>query len=156
VTASLVAPDGTSTVVDSGQKPAGTYTFAESTFPVEGTWHWTVEATDDLGRSSTIDRTFRYDATLRGLVAPRAARGSATFRFTLSRPASVQLQVESPTGVVVRSLPPAQLPAGPGAVTWDGRLPAGSPAYGGSYVAVLTVTSAVGTSNLQVAFSFRR
>lgn len=156
VAAVLVGPDGTQTTVDSGPRPAGTYTFTQPTFALEGTWHWTVSATDDLARTSTIDRTFRYDATLRGLTPPRATRGTATVRFTLSRPASVQLQVETPTGVAVRTLPARQLPAGPGSLVWDGRLPGGSPAYGGSYVAHLTVTSSVGTSDLSAPFGFRR
>jgi hypothetical protein len=156
VTAQLVAPDGTQTVLDSGSRAAGTYTFTQSTFAAEGLWHWSVSATDDLGRPSTIDRTFRVDGTLRGLAAPRPARGSATFRFTLARAASVRLQVVTSAGVVLRTLPAQQLAAGPAAVSWDGRLPGGTPAYGGADVAQLTVTSSVGTSVLAAPFAFRR
>jgi flagellar hook assembly protein FlgD len=105
---------------------------------------------------STIDRTFRYDTTLRGLGVPKPARGSAAIRFTLSRPASVRLRVETPAGVLVRQVPPVSLPAGAQAVVWDGRLPHGSRAYGGSYVAHLFVTSSVGTSEFFAPFSFRR
>ena len=63
----------------------GSYPFTFTSYDVEGTWHWNVQATDDLGRVSTIDRTFRYDTTLKGLSAPQLARGRAAFRFTLSR-----------------------------------------------------------------------
>ena len=105
---------------------------------------------------STIDRAFRYDTTLRGLSAPKLARGTAAIRFTLSRAASVRLRIETPTGVLVRQVPPVSLPAGAQSVVWDGRLPHGSRAYGGGYVAHLFVTSAVGTSQFLAPFSFRR
>jgi Phosphodiester glycosidase/FlgD Ig-like domain len=157
VTSELVGADGAQHVVESGvQRQPGTYSFTYTTFDREGTWHWNVAATDDLGRTSSADRTFRYDATLRDLVAPRAARGTVAFRFTLSRPAQVTLQVETQTGVVLRALAPVSLPPGPATVTWDGSLPQGSPAFAGTYLAHVTVTSEVGTSDLSVPFSYHR
>jgi Phosphodiester glycosidase/FlgD Ig-like domain len=157
VTAQLIGPDGQPRVLEAGvQHVPGVYSFTYSAFGVEGTWHWNVTATDDLKRVSTIDRVFRYDTTLRGLTVPRPARGTAAIRFTLSRPASVRLRVETPTGVLVRQVPPVSLPAGAQAVDWDGRLPHGSRAYGGSYVAHLFVTSSVGTSEFFARFSFVR
>jgi hypothetical protein len=157
VTAQLIGPDGKPRVLEAGvQHVPGSYSFPYSTFDVEGTWHWNVTATDDLKRVSTIDRTFRFDTTLRGLGVPKPARGSAAIRFTLSRPASVRLRVETPAGVLVRQVPPVSLAAGAQAVVWDGRLPHGSRAYGGSYVAHLFVTSSVGTSEFFAPFSFRR
>jgi hypothetical protein len=157
VTAQLIGPDGKPRVLEAGvQHVPGSYSFPYSTFDVEGTWHWNVTATDDLKRVSTIDRTFRFDTTLRGLGVPKPARGSAAIRFTLSRPASVRLRVETPAGVLVRQVPPVILAAGAQAVVWDGRLPHGSRAYGGSYVAHLFVTSSVGTSEFFAPFSFRR
>jgi hypothetical protein len=157
VTAELVGPDGAPRVLEAGVRhDPGVYTFPYATFDREGTWHWNVSATDDLGRPSTADRPFRFDTTLRGLAVPRTATGTATVRFILSRPARVTLQVETPTGVVVRALPAAQLGAGQQAVTWDGRLPLGTRAFAGTYVAHLFVTSVVGASELSGAFSFRR
>ena len=157
VTAQLVGPDGTAHVLEGGvQHPAGTYAFTYGTFDHEGTWHWDVSATDDLGRTSSVDRTFRYDTTLQGLAAPRAARGTASFRFTLTRPAQVQLRIETQGGVVLRALAPASLAAGAQALTWDGRLQLGSRAYAGTYVADLTVASDVGTSDLSATFAYRR
>ena len=105
---------------------------------------------------STIDRVFRYDTTLRGLGAPKLARGRAAIRFTLSRPASVRLRIETLNGVVVRDLPPVSLSPGARSVVWDGRLPHGTRAYGGTYVGHISVTSSVGTSDLAVQFFFRR
>ena len=89
-------------------------------------------------------------------LAVSSGRGVATARFTLSRPAQVVLQVETPGGVVVRALPPVSLGAGARSVRWDGRLPLGTRAYAGPYVAHVLVTSDVGASDLSVAFIFRR
>jgi flagellar hook assembly protein FlgD len=105
---------------------------------------------------STIDRPFRYDTTLHGVVAPRLARATATIRFTLARAASIRLRIETRSGVIVRTLNPVSLQAGPGSVVWDGRLPHGTKAYGGAYVAHLFATSEVGTSDIAVPFGFRR
>jgi hypothetical protein len=138
------------------QHDPGTYSFSYSTFDTEGNWHWNVTATDDLGRVSTIDRPFRYDTTLRGVSAPKLARGEAAVRFTLSRSASVKLRIETKNGVVVRTLPSVPLQAGARSVVWDGRLPQGTKAYGGVYVAHVFATSDVGTSDIAVPFAFRR
>ena len=61
------------------------FTFARRT-TLEGTWHWDVQATDDLGRASTIDQhvPLRHDADrAHGAVASRA--GSAVVRFDARR-----------------------------------------------------------------------
>lgn len=157
VTAQLIGPDGVPHVLEAAvQHPPGSYPFTYSTFDVEGTWHWTVSAKDDLGRTSTIDRPFRYDTTLRGLVTPGLARGAASIRFTLSRPAKVVLRIETTGGVIVRTLPAANLPAGAQALVWDGRLPHGTKAYSGVYIAHVFATTVSGTSDLAGQFSFRR
>lgn len=157
VTAQLIGPDNVPRVLETAvAHPPGSYPFTFTSYDVEGTWHWNVQATDDLGRTSTIDRTFRYDTTLKGLSAPQLARGRATFRFTLSRAARVRLQIETRTGVVMRSQAPVALSAGTQSVIWDGRLPLGTKAYSGSYVGHVFATSSVGTSDLALQFAFRR
>lgn len=157
VTAELIAPDGTTRVLENAvAHPPGSYTDTFATYDVEGTWHWHVQATDDLGRSSVVDRTFRYDTTLRALTAPTGARGRAAIRFTLSRSASVVLRIETPAGVVVRTLPAASLAPGARSIVWDGRLQQGTRAWPGSYLAHVFATSSVGTSDLVVPFTFRR
>ena len=157
VTAQLIGPDGVPRVLEAGvQHDPGSYAFTYSTFDAEGAWRWNVTATDDLGRVSTIDRPFRYDTTLHGVAAPKTAVGSATIRFTLSRAAAVHLRIETRSGVTVRDLPPVQLQPGARSIVWDGRLPHGTRAYGGVYVAHLFATSEVGTSELLVPFGFRR
>jgi hypothetical protein len=155
VTARLVSPDGSSLALVAAQlQQPGVYTYPVSTFDTEGTWHWNVQATDDLGRPSVMDRSFRYDTTLRGLKVPKLAHGQASVGFTLSRPASVKLQIETRAGVAVRSYPAVRLPAGPGTLTWDGILSTGTRAPAGTYVAHLDVSSAVGASDLSATFTF--
>jgi hypothetical protein len=157
VTAVLIGPDGAQHPLESAVAHlAGTYSFAASGFDHEGTWRWDVSATDDLGRTSTIERTFRFDATLRALTAPKTARGSVRVGFTLTRPAKVTLLIETTNGTVLRALPAATLQTGAQSIRWDGRLPAGSPAFAGAYSAHLLVESDVGASERSVSFRFRR
>jgi hypothetical protein len=157
VTAQLIGPDRVPRPLEADvQHDPGTYSFTYSTFDREGDWHWSVTATDDLGRVSTIDRPFRYDTTLRGVTAPKLARGQAAIRFTLSRAASVKLRIETKGGIVVRSLAPVALQSGARSVSWDGTLPHGTKAYGGVYVGHVFATSDVGTSDIVVPFVFRR
>lgn len=155
VTAQVVGPNGVTHVLEAAvAHQPGTYDTTFSTFDVEGLWHWQVSATDNLGRISSIDRTFRYDTTLRGL-AVQSAQGTATARFVLGRPASVRLRIETPSGVTVRLLPAVALPAGPARVTWNGRLASSTPLPAGPYVAHVFATSDVGTSDLTSPFAFR-
>lgn len=157
VTAELIAPDASTRVLEAGvQHDPGSYPFTFTAFDQEGTWHWNVTATDNQGQTSTIDRTFRYDTTLRGLAVPRNAKSTLTVGFTLSRPAKVELRIETPTGVVIRDLAAVSLQAGAQSSTWDGKLTKGSPAFGGTYVAHLFYTSSVGTSDQALTFAFRR
>jgi hypothetical protein len=157
VTAELVGPDGEARVLEAGaQHDPGSYSFAASALDAEGTWHWRVTATDDLKRTSTIDRTFRYDTTLRAVTVPRVARGSATVGFTLSRPASAKLRIETRDGVVLRTLAAPNLQPGARMLRWDGRLALGTRAYAGTYVAHVFATSSVGVADVAVQFSFSR
>jgi Phosphodiester glycosidase/FlgD Ig-like domain len=157
VTARLQAPDGTVLpLATSVQQPPGTYTLPMPALNQEGAWQFTVDAVDDLGRASSAERSFRYDTTLTALAVPRNARGRVTVGFTLSRPASVKLVIETPSGVVVRDLGATSLAAGRRSLVWDGKLPQGSSAFAGSYVAHVSYTSAVGASDESAAFTFRR
>jgi hypothetical protein len=157
VTTQLQTPDGSLRPLESAvRRPPGTYTLPLPALDQEGDWQLTVGAVDDVGRASSAKRGFRYDTTLTALTVPRSGRGRVTVGFSLSRPASVRLVIETPGGVVARDLGAASLAAGRHALVWDGRLPQGSPAFGGSYVAHVSVTSAVGTSDESAPFTFRR
>jgi hypothetical protein len=157
VIAQLIGPDGVAHVLEADvSHPAGVYPETFDEFNAEGTWHWRVQATDDLGRLSTTDRSFRYDTTLHALAVPKLAQGRLAVRFTLSRDAKVRLRVETQGGLTMRDQPAASLARGPQQLVWDGRLARGTRAYAGSYLAHLFVTSDVGTSELIVPFGFRR
>jgi hypothetical protein len=157
VTAALIGPDGAQHPIESAVPHApGTYSFSATAFDREGTWRWVIAAVDDLGRTSTIERTFRYDATLQALAVPRSARTTVRVGFTLTRPAQVTLRIETAGGVLLRSLSAAALQSGAQAIRWDGRLPGGSLAFAGTYVAHVLVVSDVGTSERTVSFRYRR
>ena len=108
VTANVVGPDGAVHTLDSGSRQPGTYSFTWSSFDSEGTWHWTVNATDDRNDASTADRTFAYDLTLTGLSVPRSSSGGVKVGFTLSRPASAALSISAPNGTQVADGPGVQ------------------------------------------------
>src|SRR5262245_205468 len=154
VTAELLAPDGSSRPVDSGSRQPGAYRFSWGTFDVEGTWRWRVTATDDQNRQSVAERPFQVDYTLSALKVPTVAHGLKV-GFTLSRPASVALQIETKDGAVVAQLPPASLEAGTQSLAWDDMTTSGAKAPRGSYVARVVATSSVGTSELSAPFSLR-
>jgi FlgD Ig-like domain len=157
VTAQLIGPDNVPRVLEAAvAHPPGSYPFTFTAYDAEGTWRWVVQATDDLGRVSTVERSFRFDRTLKALTAPAVAVGRVPIRFTLARPATVRARIETKNGVVVQTLTAAQLQPGPQQLVWDGRFPQGTTAYAGSYVAHVFATSAVGTSDLAVQFTFRR
>jgi phosphodiester glycosidase len=63
VTATLTGSGGTTTL-DAGTKQPGTYTF-NWTATAAGQWAFSVDAVDDLGRSSSTDRTFTVGASSR-------------------------------------------------------------------------------------------
>lgn len=158
VNAVLIAPDGTSHPIDSGSRQPGTYHFTFTALDTEGIWHWNVQAVDDQNRASTADQTFAFDETLTGLSVPRSVVAGAGVHaaFTLSRPASVVLQIEAANGTQVATLPAIQLAAGPQSVAWDGTLSGGAKAPPGSYLAVVTDTSSVGTASYTAPFAVHR
>jgi FlgD Ig-like domain len=159
VTAALIAPDGGVRPFEADvDKQPGIYSFTQTGFDMEGTWHWNVVATDDLGRRSSIDRPFQYDLTLSKLVVPKSATVEAGLpvQFTLSRPARAVLRIETKLGTPVRTLPAAQLPAGLASLRWDGRLTGKTLAFPGAYVARVTVTSEVGKMDLAAPFALRK
>jgi flagellar hook assembly protein FlgD len=167
VHATLSGPNGTTIVLDDGAREPGTYTFPftgldETGAPLpEGTWKLAVAATDDRGVPSSADRTFTLDKTLGPLrldttvVRVGKTGGTLTVSTDLTRAAQLTLQIETPTGVVVAAAK-AQAPAGAASIRWDGRTVDGQPARAGGYVAHLFAKSAVGTSDLRVAFTVRR
>ena len=148
VRARLLDPNGTEAYNVSGDRAPGTYRFTwpgssrqrRDQLPL-GRWRWSIQATDDLGRSSSIERGFWVNDTLGFLsVRPRAARfrahrrNAVAARFRLTHAARVVGSVWTRSGVLVRKLGPVRFAPGRRAMRWNGRYKNGRLAYRGRYV----------------------
>jgi hypothetical protein len=159
VSAKLIAPDGTARELDAGSKPAGTYkvvwdgTDATGAAAPEGRYKWSVTAADDLGRTSTADRSFSLDDTL-GFVS--VGRNARTVAFTLSRDAAIRVTVEDRFGGILRTVAAARRLAGRVAVAWNGRDGKRKLVHSGSYVVHVAATSELGLSELRLPLRIRR
>ena len=159
VSARLIGPDGSVVPVDEGAKTAvGVYRFPPWTAPgPEGTWRFVVDATDDLGRASTAERSFSLNTTL-GALSVRSMRRKGTLRasFTLARPAQVRATVLTAAGATVRGLPARQRTAGTQSIAWNGRTAYGSRVRVGRYQLRVIATNEIGTVSLTAPFVVRR
>jgi hypothetical protein len=179
VTAKLTAPDGTIAWQDLSSHEPGAYDVpfppapapppegvppaqAQAVAPAEGRWSLTVSATDDQGLSSTTTRRFAVNSTLGSLgVAPvrialHKTGGRAEIRWSQARAARVKVAVETPEGIVVRTVSNASLPAGEQTVVWDGRGGNRKPVAGGRYVVRVAATNELGLVSLTQAITVRR
>ena len=158
VSAKLVAPDGTARELDAGQRAPGTYrvtwdgTDGNGMPAPEGKYHWTVSATDDLGRASTADRTFTVDDTLGFL---RVGRNARTISFALTRDATVRVAVETRDGGILRTVARGPRAAGTVTARWNGRDGRRKRVPSGQYVVHVAATSAVGLSDVRVRVRIR-
>ena len=179
VMATLTAPDGTIAWQDASAHEPGTYDVpfppapapppegvapaqTGPVAPVEGRWSLTVSATDDQGLSSTTTRRFAVNSTVGSLgvtplrVAVRKTGGHAEIRWSQARAARVKVTVETPEGVVVRTVSTASLPPGDQTVLWDGRGGNRKPVAGGRYVVRITASNQLGLVSLTQAITVRR
>ena len=156
VSAKLIAPDAIARELDAGQRNPGRYrlswdgTDAAGAPASEGVYHWNVTATDDLGQTSTDDRTFRLDKTLGFL---RLAPGARRIDFTLARDADVRVTVETPGAVVLRTVVKGARPAGSVTVRWNGRDARNKRFKRGRYAVRVSATSEIGLSALRMPFA---
>ena len=180
-TATLTAPDGSIAWQEVAARDPGTYEVAfpppppappEGTPPppepptplppAEGRWTLAVTALDDQGLSSTTTRRFAVNSTLAALrVAPlrvvvRPTGGKADVRWTQARAARVKVTIETPEGVVVRTVTSASLQAGDQTVTWDGRGGDRKPVGTARYVVRVTATNDLGVVSLEQGIVVRR
>ncbi len=179
VTATLTAPDGTPAWQESTVRDPGVYEVAFPPVPApppegepplpaaplpptEGRWSLTVSATDDQGLSSTATRRFAVNSTLASLrvaplrVAVRRTGGNAEVSWSQARPSRIKVTVETPEGIVVRTVSNASLPAGDQTVIWDGRAGNRKPVAGGRYLVRVTSTNELGIVSLTQAITVRR
>jgi Phosphodiester glycosidase/FlgD Ig-like domain len=130
--------------------------------PSEGRWTLTVSSTDDQGLESSAQQRFWVNSTLGFLrVQPsrlvlRRRGGRVTFRWTQTRAANVRVTVETPEGILVRTVSNARLEQGAASASWNGRLPNGKLAPGGRYVVRVSATNRLGTVDLDGRLSVRR
>ena len=169
-TASLTAPDGTIAWQETVAHEPGTYEVAfpppapgpgpppagvpapptEPIVPGEGRWTLTVSATDDQGLSSSTTRRFAVNSTLASLrVSPARivvgkAGGRAELRWAQVRAARVKVTIETPEGIVVRTVSNATTQPGEQTILWDGRGANRKPVAGGRYTARVTATNELG------------
>ena len=142
VSASLVGPGGAANPLDSGQREPGVYRFTwaganpDGSPASEGRWTFSVAASDDQGRRSAAERQLSLNNTL-GFLAAQASGRRVTATFKLARPARIATRIETPGGVIVRTLPGRSLEAGTAATSWRGRP--------GRYVLSVTATNEVGS-----------
>jgi hypothetical protein len=162
VAAAVVGPDGVSRPLDSGHRDPGTYTFQwTGAGEPEGRYQFTVSATDDQGQSSSSSRPFALNETLGFLSLPgsvviRKTGATLAASYRLARLATVTAQLETQSGIVLRTLGKAQQQAGAQTVTWDGRIGGGTLAFGGTYQLVVSAQNALGTATLAQPFTARR
>jgi hypothetical protein len=167
VVVKLVGPGRVERILEEADKAAGTYPLAwngstpQGAPEAEGNWRLSVNATDDLARASTAERVFSLNRTLARLsVAPRFFRvrpRGTTLRatFTLSRPSTVLVRVETPTGAVIANVTRGRLAAGTRTIRWAGR--AGRTlVHTGRYVLRVVATNSVGRMDLSQPFTARR
>ena len=174
VTATLTAPDGTVAWQEPGiAREPGAYDVAfppasasppppegqpppapQPVLPAEGRWTLTVSATDDQGLSSTATRRFAVNSTLGSLrvsparVVVRNTGGRVDIRWSQARAARVRVTVETPEGIVVRSVSNVAAQPGDQAVAWDGRAANRKLVAGGRYIVRLAATNELGSVSL--------
>jgi exopolysaccharide biosynthesis protein/flagellar hook assembly protein FlgD len=168
VTATLVAPDKTVRTIDSGARQPGTYKFTwagtttDGAIEPEGSWHFTVNSTDDQAVASSADRTFQLNNTLGALavqqptVKLRKTGTRLTGAYTLAHQATVTATVETAAGIVVRVLSRGSLAPASYTLVWNGKNSLGKLAYGGSYRLHVSATNALGRVDLFAPFTARR
>ncbi len=162
VQASLVGPKKVTVPIDSGQRGPGTYRFNWAGPGPEGSWKFSVTATDDLAQTSTAERRFALNNTLAALaVQPKALKlrkkGTRLLAsFMLAHPAKVTATVETASGSVVRVLSRSSAGAGAQRLPWNGRSSSGRIAYAGSYRLHVSATNKLGRVDLYAPFTARR
>ena len=166
VSATLIAPDGSTRPVDSGDRAPGTYRFTwpgtrpDGSVEAEGKWRFNVSATDTTGQSSSADRLFTLNQTLANLTlntTSTTVRAGVRGTVTLAHPAKVVVTIQTATGIIVRRLARGvDLQPGTYSFGWNGRRDSGARAFGGRYVFRVSATNEFGTVDLTKPFTARR
>jgi flagellar hook assembly protein FlgD len=167
VTASLIGPDRVPRQLQTGARNPGTYKFtwagrsSEGSVEPEGRWRWVVNAVDDRGEESKVERVFYLNNTL-GYLRVRPSRmvvrrrgGSLRVAFRLARSANVTLKIRTVSGATVQTIR-RRLGTGTTSIRWNGRYGSGIRAFSGPYVASVRAVNAFGPAPLERRFVVRR
>jgi hypothetical protein len=167
VTASLVGPDRVPRLTQTGPRDPGSYKLSwagrteQGSPEPEGLWRWVVNAVDDQGQSSKVERSFYLNNTL-GYLRVRPSRvvvrrhfGTLRVGFRLAHPARVTLTIRTKSGARVLSIR-RQFRAGQSSIRWNGRYASGVRAFSGAYVARVQASNSFGPAELERAFLVRR
>jgi len=167
VTASLIGPDGIPRQTETGQREPGTYRTTWSgrspngALEPEGRWRWVVDALDDQGQHSKVERRFYLNRTL-GFLRVRPTRvvvhrrgGKLRIGFRLAHPAVVTVTIRNARGGRVKTIR-RRLGSGQRTIRWDGRYGNGVRAFTGSYVASVQAANSFGPTELERRFLVRR
>ena len=159
VSVNLVGPDGATRALAAGARQPGLYsvtwngTDAAGAPAPEGRYRFTVAATDDLGRSSTMDRPFALDDTL-GFV--RVGHNARRVSFKLARDAKIRVTVETVGGLVLRTIGAGTRTAGTVNIRWNGRDGRRRRVRPGTYVVRVAAASTFGLSQQRRVVPIRR
>jgi hypothetical protein len=167
VVATLIGPDRIPREVDSTPREPGTYRIGWSGrvpggFEPEGRWRWVVNALDDQGQHSKVERRFYLNRTL-GYLRVRPTRVVVRRRggkhlkvgFRLVHPAVVTVTIRNARGGRVKTIR-RRLGSGRRTIRWDGRYGNGVRAFTGTYSATVQAANAFGRSELERRFFVRR
>jgi hypothetical protein len=172
VSGTLNGPGGQTTPLAPTERQPGSYpvpfpgpstaSASAASAPAVGTWTLDLTATDDLGRESTITRTFVVDDTLGFVRAPKrwavppGGRAMA-ISWRLARPARVAVAILDEAGRVLRGglAPSGTLEGGDHTVEWDGLAKNGQRVAGALTVRVVAV-SEVGRTELRTTVAVRK
>ncbi len=167
VTASLIGPDRIPRQTQTGLREPGLYrlgwsgrTPAGAPEP-EGRWRWVINAVDDQGQQSRVERVFYLNNTLGYLrvrptrVVVRRRGGKLRVGFRLAHRAAVTLTIETASGARVRTIRQRRR-AGQTSIQWNGRYANGVRAFSGTYVARVQTSNSFGLSELERRFLVRR
>jgi Phosphodiester glycosidase/FlgD Ig-like domain len=167
VTASLIGPDRIPRQTETGLREPGTYrttwsgrTPAGAAEP-EGRWRWVVDALDDQGQHSHVERRFYLNRTL-GYLRIRPTRvvvhrrgGKLRVGFRLAHPAVVTVTIRNARGGRVKTIR-RRLGSGQRTIRWNGLYGNGVRAFTGFYTASVRAANSFGLTELERHFLVRR
>jgi hypothetical protein len=168
VVVTLLGPDRVPRLTETFTRAPGTYRYTwagrrpDGALEQLGRWRWVVNALDDQGQPSQVERPFSLNDTIGfqrvrpRLFRPANRRARLVTTVRLARPARLVLSIETRRGTVLRRIFRRSARPGTASLSWDGRTARGGLVYSGTYVARVRAFNAAGAMELERKFSVRR